>query len=283
MHKLQEWNIHWLLNPMSSPFILLWKYRSLIWATVRNDLQSRVINSILGLAWIAVYPLLLLLVYAIVYFNVYHRIARPEVLGIQMASLSSVEYIVFIFCGLIPFLSFTESITAGVTSLTNNAHLIKNTLFPVELVPVKTVLVAQFTQGVCMSLLLLAIIAIGSISPYVLWILPVWLCQVLFLLGLVWFLSCINIVLRDCQHLMSILLLCLMLISPIAIPMDELPAICRILNPLNYIILCLRDCVLFAQPPKLENLITLGLMSGIMFYVGYWMITQTKILLSDNL
>ena len=77
---------------------------------------------------------------------------------VRFALFDSNQYVALIFCGLIPFLGFSEALSAGVGSVTQNANLLKNTLFPIDLVPVKAVLVSQCTQVVGTGLLLITII-----------------------------------------------------------------------------------------------------------------------------
>ena len=157
-----------------------------------------------------------------------------------------------IFCGLIPFLGFSDALSAGVGSVTQNANLIKNTLFPIDLVPVKAVLVSQCTQLVGTGLLLMTIALLGKLTWWTLLLPLAWAGQVLFSVGLLWILSSLNVYFRDLQNMVSVAILFLMMTSPIAYTADMVPAAMRPflkLNPLYYLITSYQDCLMIGQMP----------------------------------
>jgi len=271
-----------LVQGLKHPFQLIWSHRRLLWTTARNDVRTRVAGSLLGVTWILGYPLLLLGTYSVVYLYVF-KMGGLGGSDPRTAHFSALESILYIFCGLVPFLGFSEALTSGVSSVTGNAHLIKNTLFPIELVPVKTVLAAQFTQAVSLLLLVMASLVQGHLSLWALLVVPIWICQALLLTGLVWILSCLNIVVRDLQHLISILVLCLMMISPIAVMVDGLPRPFVVLNPLYHIITCMRDSLIFGQAPAPANMFVLSAMAVLSFLGGFWFIQRMKLLFADNI
>ena len=149
------------------PFDTLLRYRLMLYQTTINEIKTRYAGSVLGLAWLVVYPLLFLGTYAIVYLYIFQ---------IRFPDLSSSEYVALIFCGLIPFLGFSEALSGGVPSVVSSSNLIKNTLFPIELVPIKAVFVGQATQFVGLILLLITLAIIGKLSILSPVLLLVWLC-----------------------------------------------------------------------------------------------------------
>ena len=54
---------------------------------------------------------------------------------------------IFIFSGLVPYLMTAEALVAGVTSVIANKSVLSNTVFPIDLTPVKAVLTSQATMG----------------------------------------------------------------------------------------------------------------------------------------
>ena len=155
------------------------RYRMLLSQTTRNDIRARYAGSVLGLAWLFLYPLLFLGAYAIVYIFIFK---------IRFALFNSNEYVALIFCGLVPFLGFSEALSTGVGSVTSNANLIKNTLFPIDLIPIKSVLTSQCTQVVGMGMLLVVLAILGKMTLWTLMLPIVWLLQVIFTIGLIWIL-----------------------------------------------------------------------------------------------
>lgn len=155
LHKIiNSFQSLWL-DVILPPFLIICRHHSLLYQTTLNEVRSRYAGSALGFLWLIIYPLLFLLTYAIVYLFIF-KIRFPE--------LSSYEYIIMIFCGLIPFLGFSEGLSLGVVSVVANSNLIKNTLFPIELVPVKSVLVGQATQISATGILIIALGFIGKLS-----------------------------------------------------------------------------------------------------------------------
>ena len=264
--------MNWFLRPLD----LLWRNRRLLFQTTREEIRSRFAGSVMGMAWLVLYPMLFLGVYAGVYVFVFK---------VRLAHFQSEEYVALIFCGLIPFLGFAEALSSGVTSVTSNAKLIKNTLFPIELVPVKAVLTSQCTQIVGTVLLLAVLGVLGKLTLWALLLPVVWLLQVFFTLGLIWVLSSLNVYLRDLQNVISVVILMLMLGSPIAYTVDMIPSALRkalYLNPLYYIIICYQDCLMMSRFPRggaFWGLLILGL-GGLWF--GFWFFSRMKRVFVDN-
>ena len=99
-----------------------------------NDLRQRYAGSMLGLGWAFLAPLLVLGVYALIYLEIF-RIRVPD--------LTSAEYVVYVFCGLVPYLAAAEAIAHGDHAVIANKSVLNNTVFPIDLTPVKPVLATQ--------------------------------------------------------------------------------------------------------------------------------------------
>ena len=202
------------------------------------------------------------------------------------ALFDSNQYVALIFCGLIPFLGFSEALSAGVGSVTQNANLLKNTLFPIDLVPVKAVLVSQCTQVVGTGLLLITIILLGKLTWWALLLPLAWAGQVLFSVGLLWILSSLNVYFRDLQNVVSVAILFLMMTSPIAYTADMVPHSLQPflkLNPLYYLITCYQDCLMIGQFPRGGVLWAWLGIAAAFFCGGYWFFGGMKTLFVDNI
>lgn len=263
------------LEVIFPPFSTLWRHRAMLYQTTINEIRTRHAGSMLGLLWLFIYPLLFLGTYAIVYLYIFK---------IRFPTLGSNEYVALIFCGLIPFLGFSEALSYGVSSVVASANLIKNTLFPIELVPVKAVFVGQATQVVGMGLLLVALTIIGKLSILSPLFLLIWVCQLLFTMGLIWILSSLNVYIRDIQNIVAVLTLILMMLSPIAYTEAMVPAGMRpflAINPLYYIIISYQSVLMLNQLPSSRIFIPLVSMSLFMFIGGFWFFSRMKKIFSD--
>lgn len=255
---------------------MIWRHRTLLWRTTRSDVLSRYSGSAFGPVWLLLQPLLLLGAYAVLQFAMRERTAGD----------GAVEFVLLIFCGLIPFLGTADALSIGTTAVTSNSSLVKNTLFPIELVPVKAVLTAQATQGAGTVLLLLALAATGKASGWWLLLPLVWGLQVMFTIGLVWVLSGANVFLRDLQQMVGVLILVLMMVSPIGFAADSAAAVAMrtllMVNPLSYVIGCFQDCLLLARFPIRGNLWVLAVLAPVMFLVGHAFFVRLKRVMTDN-
>ena len=145
----------------------------------------------------------------------------------------------FIFSGLVPYLGFSESVNSSLYSVRSNLTILRNSVFPIALVPLKHVLAAfvplLFSLGV-----LVAMIAPTSHAGVHLLYLPVpLLCLLLFSLTVAWVVSGIAVVLPDVAQIVNIGLLLLMFVSPIGYSVEIIPAKLRFLvyfNPMTYLI-----------------------------------------------
>ncbi len=174
-------------------FHIILKHNFILRQTTLSDIRGRFAGSILGMLWLVFYPLLLLGSYSILYVVILGTdIGFYKRLGIS----NKFEFIAFIFCGLIPYIGFSEALGMGVPSVVSNSRLIKNTLFPIELIPVKAVLVSQSTQFPGTGLLLIVLIVLGKLGPWGLLLPVIWLSQILFSIGLIWILSSLNVYFR---------------------------------------------------------------------------------------
>jgi lipopolysaccharide transport system permease protein len=218
--------------------------RKVLLATTRVELVKKYSGSVLGPLWIALFPTMLVGVYLFIYTIVF-PMKLPEFGGLDFA--------LFVFSGLIPYLGLVEVLGTGTLAVKQNIHLVKNVMMPIELIPVRSVLVGIVSQIVSLSVLLLLTGVNGSLSWHVLWLPLAFIFQLMFLLGLVYFLSALAVSLPDINYFVSLLLMMLLFISPIGYQPESLPDSywpILYLNPIYYMIQVYRDCLFFARLPE---------------------------------
>jgi lipopolysaccharide transport system permease protein len=238
-------------------------------------MRSRYAGSVFGASWAALTPLLFLVVYAGVYLVIFK---------VQVPGLSSVQYVLLIFTGLVPFLMTSEAISSGVGAVVANKSVLSNTVFPIDLAPAKSVLLSQAPMVIGYVVIILALIFTGAISWTVLLLPLVWGLHVVGLIGVTWMLSLINLVFRDLQNMIGILMMVLMIISPIAYTPEMVPPILKVLlflNPFAYYVTAYQDVVIFGRLPTWWHMtILLGLSVG-SFIVGGYFFNRAKQVLID--
>lgn len=262
---------------ITKPFNVIYKNRKVLMSTTMVDIKARFAGSLLGVFWLVLYPILLLTAYSIVYIYIFQA---------RFGEMNSSTYVLLIFAGLIPFLGFTESIASTIVSVTSNSSLIKNTLFPIDIIPVKAVICSQTTQAVGLILLIIASAINGHASKYIFLIFVVWIFQIMFSIGLGWILSCLNVYLKDLQSIVNLINLFLMMVSPIAYTIDMVPEGVRPLlawNPLYYFIASYQDCIIQGRFPQNNVLWILMIFSFLIFIIGYWFFCKMKEVFIDNI
>jgi len=240
-----------------------------------TDLKTRYAGSVLGLGWMVLYPLLFLLVYAGVYLVVFQ---------VRVPNLSPIQYVLIIFSGLVPFIMISESIAGGVSAVVANKTALSNTVFPIDLAPVKAVLLAQGTQAVGVSIILIAAMLSGCLHWTVILLPLVWGALVLFLIGLSWLLSIVNVALRDLTYSVGLIIILIMIASPISYTPDMVPEKIRLvmyLNPFAAFIITFQKILVLGQLPNLGESIFIILISLSVFYVGGWFFYRAKKVMLD--
>jgi lipopolysaccharide transport system permease protein len=194
------------------------------------ECRRKYAGSILGVLWYPLYSSLLLGSYCFVYLVVFR---------VRYRELGTYEFVLFVFSGLIPYLGFSEAVSSGLGSVKANLALLRNAVFPIELVPVKHVLAANVGLLSSLGLLLLMILPTAYRGWHLLYLPVALISLLLFCLAVVWVLSAVAVVVPDVAQIVNIALLLLMFVSPIAYTIDMVPTRARALvylNPLTYLI-----------------------------------------------
>jgi len=235
--------------------------KAALYATTIAEIRKRHASSLLGRAWVVLYPLLLLSAYVFTF---------AFVLRARLQDMGRVDYVLFVFCGLVPYLGLSEAINSSCLSIRQNMQLVKNILFPIELLPVRAVLVSLASQMVATGLLVGLSAVSLRLSPKVFFLPLVIAGEILFLWGVAWILSLIAIVLPDVAYFVNLGLTFLIFISPIGFRADMVPEALRFvlyLNPLTYLIDAYRRC-LFETGPVIHAFPWPVLLIGVLFFMA---------------
>lgn len=205
----------------------LYRYRQILRQMIISELKGRFAGSIGGLLWNFVNPVLMLIVYLLVFVYIF----KLRVGGSGASGASAV----YIMAGLFPWVILAEGLSRGTSSLIENANLIQKTYFPTEILTAKAVLAPFIGYGV--ALLLLASYKIIFDGFWVIiFILPfILLLQVVFTLGVAFLSSTLSVFFRDVMQVVSLVINFWMYLTPIVYSMDMLPEWAKkvmYLNPL---------------------------------------------------
>jgi lipopolysaccharide transport system permease protein len=239
-----------ILSPSSNiqaflELIALFKRRSrLIYELTKREIGERYSGQVFGAFWAIGHPLLLTLVYIFIFGFVF----RARTGGTIDMPL---DYTAYILSGIIPWLVFQESLSKASTVIIANANVVKQVIFPLEVLPVKSVLATVVTEIVFLILLFLYTLITSRTLPWTYLFLPVLvLFQILAMIGTSYLFSAIGTYFRDLKDFVQAFLSIAFFILPILYLPESIPAAVRpvlYLNPLSYMIWCYQDILYFGQ------------------------------------
>lgn len=190
----------------------LLRYRWLVANLVAKDLKLKYRDSVLGVCWSLLNPLLLIGVYTVAF----KHIMRVPTDG----------YPFFLVVGLLPWTFFSTAVAGSTGAVTGNAHLIRKVAFPAEALPVAGVLFAfaQLLLALAVFLPALALVSGMRFAPVAL-LFPVLLgLHLLLTVGVALALSALTSSFRDVAHLTEVALLLLFWVTPVIYPASMAPA-----------------------------------------------------------
>src|SRR5438094_112334 len=254
---------------------IIYRYRRLLASITRVELAKRHAGSVLGMTWVVLQPGLLLGVYLFIYMVVF---------PVKLQNFSEFEFVLYVFCGLVPYLGFMEALTTGALSIKQNIHLVKNVMLPIELIPVRAVLVGMASQFVSIALVLLLVTASGALSWHVALLPAVVVLQVMWLAGLTWVLSSITVALPDVTYFVNLFVFMLMFLSPIGYRPDAVPERFRWViqfNPIYYLTEAYRDSMINGRWPRPSVVVVYVVMCLATFALGSAFFERCKGVLTD--
>ncbi len=239
---------------------------SLVVDLTKRDALGRYKHSSLGVLWSLVTPILMLVVYTFVFSTIF----KVRWVG---GSGSKTEFAAILYSGLIVFNIFAECISKAPHVIVGNANLVKKVVFPLEVLPIVTLLSSLVHACIGFLVLLMFQLTFADRLPVEALLLPIVLAPYcLFVLGLTWFFSALAVYVRDVSQAIVVLVAISMFLSPIFFPSSALPAEWSLLiqvNPLAIPIEQARDLVIWGRPPSPADLATTILVGLISAWTGF--------------
>jgi len=252
----------------------LWQSRELVLTLAERDLKVRYKQTVLGVAWAVLTPLVLMVVFSLFF----RRVARVDTGG--------VPYSLFAFVGLVPWTFFSACVSQGGMSLISNYSLLNKVYCPREVFPIGSMFVAAFDSAVSLGILAI-LFAINGFAPKPTsaWIPVLVLVQVTFSLGVALILSSLIVYFRDVRHVLPILLQLGLFATPVAYGIDLVPGEWRLLyaavNPLAAVIDGYRRAVLFGAQPDWPLLAAGAITALVWLCGGYLFFKRLEVAFAD--
>lgn len=239
----------------------------------RREIEARFRGSAFGMLWAIFIPLLLLAVYTFVFTIVFKTRWELPVTG-------KGNFALILFAGLILFNIFSECISRAPTLLLSNVTYIKKVVFPLEILPVVTVMSALFNGIISLAVLLVGYVCLVGQPPLVALLVPLaFLPPLLFTIGICWFFSSVGVFVRDLHQVVGVLVMILMFLTPIFYPITAIPAELRVyiqLSPLTVAIEEIRSLLFNGTLPNLTIWASYFMSSWFVAWLGYLWFMQTR-------
>jgi ABC-type polysaccharide/polyol phosphate export permease len=242
------------------------RHRQLIMILVSRELKARYRGTVLGFFWSLFNPLLLMLVYTVVFGYI--------VGGGRMAGFESTRfYALFMFNGILPWTWFSASMMESANVLMVHGALIKKIKFPIEVLPIMVVITNMVHFILALPVLLFFFLIFGR--PLTLWalFLPVSLMvQFIFTMGLCFLISALTVHFRDIRDILANLLTLWFFSTPIIYPYETIPGALKMVlnfNPMTHLVESYHFAFYYGSLPHWKRLSVTVLVGLLFFYLGY--------------
>ena len=254
----------------------LLRHRSIIKSYVKRDFAGRYKGSVFGSLWAVINPIVILGIYTFVFSGIF-RIKFGSEGGL-------LNFAIYTFCGIIAWTAFSDAIGRSATIISENANLVKKVVFPLETLPLHIALSGLLTQIIGSIILIIIVLVTRFQLHWTLIFLPLLMfLQLLLTIGLSWFISSLGVFIKDISHIVGLILLAWMFLTPIMYPESMVPERFKfiLLNPMATLVTSYRSVIIEGQQPDFVRLIILSFFIIAIFCTGYEFFGKAKTAFSD--
>ena len=240
-------------------------YRTLIKYLVLKDIKVKSRGTYLGIGWTLMNPVLSMTVYYVVFQHIF-QVSIPNFLG-------------FFLAGFLMWAFFSRTITSAVTCIGENEAIVRKAAFPLEALPLATVLYQLFHYLLALAIAVPVIMVLGGIHPSwnLLWVVVVTAAFVLFTLAVALWFSTLGVFFRDMRDICEVLLPMLFWATPVFYTRRMAPDFLQpvlSLNPLSSFMGAMRASLLDGQAPSGDQVGWMLCWLAVMLVSGAWLFTR---------
>ena len=244
----------------------------LVVSLTKRELAARYKGSVLGIVWALLTPVVMIAIFTFIFAGIF-----KAKFG---ASSSQWDYALYLFCGLLPWNAFQESLQLSSNTIVSHANLVKRVVFPLETLPVAQTLAALANQMFSTAALVVAALLIHRELHATILLLPLLLIpQLIATLGGAWLLASLGVFVRDMVQGITLVLMAWMYLTPIIYPETLVPERYRRLvglNPFTPLVRNYRRILLEGQLPDWRGLAYFAIFALLSFLIGYWWFARTR-------
>ena len=250
----------------------LFKYRALIQILIQRELKARYRGTILGFLWSFVNPLVLMVIYVLV-FSIYMRIDMKN-------------YGVFLLCGILPWAWFSSGLNEATLSIISNGGLIKKIYLPSEIFPFVYIGSNMIHYLLTIPILFLFLILFQVKVSWLLLFFPLIVCiQFIFAYSLSLILSSLAVQFRDLLHVVPNLLMIWFFLTPVFYPIAMVPGKYLPLvdfNPMARLIMAYQDIFFYNRLPSIPSLSIMAGLSSLLLLIALSFFEARKDLFAEE-
>ncbi|MBZ0273958.1 ABC transporter permease [bacterium] len=251
---------------MLEQFRSLYRQKYLLWGFVRADLRNRYGASFLGLFWSVINPLLLILLYVLVF---------GYILDVNVGGNAGPKnYGIFLFAGMLPWIGLSDAVQRSSMVIMENKDFVKQVNFPKIMLPLRCVLGAFLHEIVALIVFIVILAALGQSPSIVMFglLFAIWPLQLLFTLGIAMIVSAVTVFYKDARELTAAILTLWFFGTPIIFPVVLVPESIKAffyLNPLTWLVNLYRAALLGDVVPDLYGFSYFSALSLLVAIIGW--------------
>ncbi len=204
----------------------LWRFRELFYFLAWRDILVRYKQTVIGVAWAVVRPLLTMVIFTVLF----SRVAK-------LHSEGTIPYSLLVMAGMLPWQFFANSLQDSSNSLINNSNLISKIYFPRLIVPASSVITSFVDFVITLGLMVVMMIWFRFLPDWHIVFLPFFILLSLgSALGIGLWLSALNVEYRDFRYIIPFIVQFGLYVSPVGFSSSIVPAKWRLLYSLNPVV-----------------------------------------------
>jgi ABC-2 type transport system permease protein len=247
---------------------------------VRRQVTRSYKRSYLGLAWAVLGPLIWVFFLTLIFSELVGFKAR------ELVEDPALNFGLFLYCGLLPFMAYSEALSKGLSVIRSNAGLVQKVVFPLELLPFTNAVASLADKLFGIGALIVVVFIVQHRLHWEVLLLPlIMVLQLLFTLGLTYIMAVIGTYLPDMGEILRPVIRGTFFITPILWPPETLPENLRWIenyNPLAYLVGAYRDTILWGELPGGLATLYFSLFSAALFLVGFALFVRFKSGFADH-
>jgi lipopolysaccharide transport system permease protein len=252
--------------------------RNLLKNLVIRDLRHRYVGSVGGFIWSFIHPVVLLVCYTFIFQIILKLRLDPRV--------GTDSFPIYLFCGILPWLMFQDTLIRSCGVITENANLVTKTVIPAEILPIAVTLSNLIHHLIGVAILLLVLWFSSSVHLSAFWVLLYLPILIILAQGLGWLVSGLNVFFRDTAQVLNVVMILWFWFTPVFYSAEMVPESFQsvlAINPMATLVTGYRNAFLQLSQPNLEHILILLAWAAVACLTGALFFRKAKPAFADVL